>query len=594
MTRESSSSRKPAVVLSQDGEVEGHVDDHDQLEKYSSEKEIVYVPYESVANSQEDMASKLSGNLRLKILLSNLLVAIAVALFFQFLGSDDRDNEQTADTRKSSVARIERSQPVQALQPLADLKLKAGLIIDDEQQDIGLVNSFLDSWKEIAPSTKHSFKSSFWFKQFSQALHDKIQQIRTQFPDDEGSEIYAGTLLNLSALLGLKADTAVAQTTEQPTQADTEQIVAGEIPDENAPVPVSTPVSMPVAETKPADPDATTAAQNDDISDIVTELSSQIAKLEAEQRNQIEDQSMHKADLVKNSHSAIGNIKKSDSGYSESDLHYLLGQYATTYEFGDTNRLLALFAAKPGYRRALKRNFKKVFSYSLNRHIEFSDLNWEFYQDSIIGKGKYKATIELKRNKGTRYVSADIQVKMLPTKHSLKIARLDFSAVRSRTIRPKINNQPTAPVKQVSLTKKKPHTAPKLVPTSRPSEPTAAELQDVITRFVGAYESGNIKALDSIFSSNARTNDRNNLREIKSDYKEFFSNTTDRQLYIKDLKWTFNKNLAKGVGNLNALVVATDSDTINSINGEIEIVAKRIKNKVLITHLFHNYAVSRN
>ena len=663
MTREPASSRKSAVVLSPEGEVEGHVVEDEGVEQISPEREIVYVPYESVPHSDQSKSAA-SPNFRSTIILSNLLVAVLVALYFHFAGSrgdsdaNSKPNDQTTLANAGGINKIDRSDQVDdgkapLLQPIAQLKMKAGLIIDDEKEDIGLVNSFLDSWREIAPSTKQSFKSSFWFKQFTDALSSKISHLRSVSPYNESSQIYAGTLLNLAALLGIQSNVdgqsqnTIAANNAEMADNNTNTIVAGEISgneisaEENSEVNNNGEFNSLSGAINDSDPmlgekqldvsgddaklekeveqianssesgnDSDSANNNqiskdaNDFSDIVSELSSQIAKLEADQKNQVEDESLHKADLVKNSHSVIGNTTKGDSGYSESDLHYLLGQYATTYEFGDTEKLLALFAAKPDYRRALKRNFKKVFAYSESRHIEFSNLDWKFYKNSIIGEGRYKAKIELKRNKGTRYVSADILVTMLPGKHDLKIARLDFSKVKSKTIKPKTSS--TTKARENSAKKSTPSAATKSRQTigkayesihksnSKPKGPTAAELQDIITRFIGAYESGNIKALDGIFSANARTNDRNNLKEIKSDYKSFFSHTTDRQLFIKDLKWTVNKDLAKGIGNLNALVVKTDSEKINSINGEVEIVAQRINNKVLITHLFHNYSLSKN
>jgi len=651
MTREPTSSRKSAVVLSPEGEVEGHVVDIDEpgTEKISPEREIVYVPYESVAKTSS-AAPAPATNYRSTIILSNLLVAALVALYFHFAGPRADSKETAASAPKTTVAttsnnKIDRSDQIddssgQFSTPESQIKMKADNIISDQKEDISLVNTFLDSWREIAPTTKQSYKNSDWFQQFSQALSEKITHIRNDSPYNESSQIYAGTLLNLSALLGIQTLTnpgssQFAANDEVPSDTSDNSsatIVAGENNDSNANS-ESAPDTV-LASTEP-DEQATTTAKNgdlsgssqdsapaqslagnqsqlssdpDEITDIVSELTSQIKQAEAQQKNQIEDESLHKADLVQGSHSVIGNTVKSDNGYSESDLHYLLGQYATTYEFGDTRKLLALFQAEPDYRRALKHNFKKVFAYSESRHIEFSNLDWKFFQDNIVGQGKYKATIELKHNKGTRYINADVQVTMLPGKNSLKIERLDFTKVKSKTIKPKTAKDSTATMSVVKTSISEPVSENKEKPPttigkayesiskgySKPRGPTAAELQDVITRFIGAYESGNIKALDGIFSTNARTNDRNSLREIKSDYKEFFSNTTDRQLYIKDLKWTFNKELAKGIGNLNALVVKTDSDKINAINGEIEIVAQRIKDKVLITHLFHNYSISKN
>ena len=119
-----------------------------------------------------------------------------------------------------------------------------------------------------------------------------------------------------------------------------------------------------------------------------------------------------------------------------------------------------------------------------------------------------------------------------------------------------------------------------------PEGPTAAQLQDIVTQFISAYETGNLERFDSLFSVNAKSNDHTNLATIKQEYKELFATTSDRQLFINDLKWSFVENKAKGVGKLHALIVSKD-DSVRVVKGKIQFVAEKAGNKAIITHLYH-------
>lgn len=119
-----------------------------------------------------------------------------------------------------------------------------------------------------------------------------------------------------------------------------------------------------------------------------------------------------------------------------------------------------------------------------------------------------------------------------------------------------------------------------------PSWPTLAQLQDVVTQFISAYENGSLAQFDSLFSVNAKSNDHKNLAGIKEEYRDLFTSTSDRQMFINDLSWSFVENQAKGVGKLHALIVSKE-DEVRVIKGKIQFVAEKAGNKVWITHLYH-------
>lgn len=128
----------------------------------------------------------------------------------------------------------------------------------------------------------------------------------------------------------------------------------------------------------------------------------------------------------------------------------------------------------------------------------------------------------------------------------------------------------------------------------RPQQPTPAELQDIVTRFIGAYESGDIKLLASLFTKDAKTNDQINLNGIKQDYESLFNTTNDRQMFIRDLQWTFDGTQAKGSGRLKAIIITDSGTPVYSMEGEIEIIARRVDDKVLITNMYHKERTAAN
>ena len=117
--------------------------------------------------------------------------------------------------------------------------------------------------------------------------------------------------------------------------------------------------------------------------------------------------------------------------------------------------------------------------------------------------------------------------------------------------------------------------------------PTHSELSDITVQFVDAYESGNLKKFAALFAKNAISNKQNDIVGIKEQYAQIFSSTTERQMFIHDLKWSFKKNAAIGKGKLELVVLSNNEPDVLSQKGRVEIVAERQNNKVLIKRFYH-------
>jgi hypothetical protein len=116
---------------------------------------------------------------------------------------------------------------------------------------------------------------------------------------------------------------------------------------------------------------------------------------------------------------------------------------------------------------------------------------------------------------------------------------------------------------------------------------TPSELQDTVVRLINTYEKGNLDGFTALFSQNAQTNDRNNLRDIREDYADLFESTVDRQLFITDLNWDINYNKATVVGKLEALVIYHQDQPIKRYSGKILIEVEKLGKKLFINKLMH-------
>ena len=258
---------------------------------------------------------------------------------------------------------------------------------------------------------------------------------------------------------------------------------------------------------------------------------------------------------------------------SDQDIKQVLEKYAVAYERGDMQQLSSLFGLdhiEAGQRivAQLKRNFEIIFANSDKRSVNFNGVNWRAQGNKADVNSDYSAEIELKNNKGKQSVTANAKVEMELLNNQILITRFELLDRNVNVITPELNLDSIKEIK-------------------RPEGPTPADLQDVVTRLIDAYESGDIKGLTRLFANNAQTNDQKGLAGIEKDYKELFASTNDRQMFIKGLQWSYDKNSAKGSGNLQAVVLSEVGGSVYTMTGKIQIVARRIGDKVLITHLHH-------
>lgn len=118
-------------------------------------------------------------------------------------------------------------------------------------------------------------------------------------------------------------------------------------------------------------------------------------------------------------------------------------------------------------------------------------------------------------------------------------------------------------------------------------DPTIAELYAAVNKYTDAYEEGDIKKLISLFSYYVKTNAGNGVANIEKDYSTLFAKTADRQIFIKNMDWAIKDRLATGKGDLEILTIPSEGEEVVSMSGKIEIVAEKINDKLLFTHLYN-------
>lgn len=253
----------------------------------------------------------------------------------------------------------------------------------------------------------------------------------------------------------------------------------------------------------------------------------------------------------------------------------LLDKYKTAYESGNLTAISELFGLDltAGVGKPLRGNFENVFRNTAKRSINFYDYSWEPDANGTIINSKYNAMLEFANKKGTQHIVSTAKIvasqkgerlvitsfELLDSNVSAIAAKLDLSE-ESQAI---LGNQQTVAI------------------------PNAAQLQDLTTQLVTAYEAGNIEKFIALFSEDAKTNDRIDLSGIREDYSQLFQTTTDRQMFIQNLQWTDASIGAKGIGDLEVVVLSNNTNTVYTMKGKIQIVAQQLDGKTRITHLYH-------
>ncbi|WP_455204440.1 hypothetical protein [Kaarinaea lacus] len=116
-----------------------------------------------------------------------------------------------------------------------------------------------------------------------------------------------------------------------------------------------------------------------------------------------------------------------------------------------------------------------------------------------------------------------------------------------------------------------------------PEKVTVAELNDLTVQLSSFYESGDLEGFASLFSSNPVDAEQQALMHVKKQFETWLSGTTDRQMFLKELNWVFNKNIAIGTGKLTLTLISDSEPQVLTLKRNIELTVKKENQKVSIT-----------
>lgn len=258
----------------------------------------------------------------------------------------------------------------------------------------------------------------------------------------------------------------------------------------------------------------------------------------------------------------------------DADVKTLLDKYQKAYENGDLPVISELFglSRSTGTDHNLIANFENIFKNTSKRSLNFYDYSWKPTASGAVINSKYNATLEFANKKGTQNIVTNAKIIVNQKAGLLNIVSFELQNSKVSVTTPKL----ALPDTQSSKSNR-----------SNSEIPNAAQLQDLTTQLVSAYESGDIERFTALFSDDVKTNDRMNLSGVRQDYSQLFQTSNDRQMFIQNLSWVDVDNGAKGTGDLEVIVLSNNSENVYSMKGKIQIVAQLINGKTLITHLYH-------
>jgi len=572
-------SRASEAIISADGKIKQRLNNYETVVKHDNDDQF-YVPQGAVndnygnLNYLADQIRNRTVNSRLSHLRYAMYGAFALVVIvflwsaYRFLlpsiSSIDSQGQSAANADSQLAAQIHETQ----LERVADL-----IIMDDDWSD-ARISVFMKHWNPSSSEDRDMYKTTAWYQQFAFRLENKFNRaIYTGELQSNGQTDRRSSLYTLALALGIadpKIDYA-KKAQENSVYSRLENEVTSEL------------VKMEKSKIQDSGDKTESAVVSDEaaLAELLKDIQGKpLLPEKTVPENNANAVSKQVVDTI-NSDTRETNLLATTvvaampPAITERDVASVIQKYSTAYKNGNLNELSSLFGVEDPAQgklivEQLKANYANIFANSKKRSVAFSGLNWRFSGNQATVDSDYNAQIELKNNKGTQTITASARLELVKKNDELKIANLELLKRSVSVVTPEL----------------------KMVSTNResrqlPDAPTAAELQDIVTRLVHSYESGDIKTFTGLFSAKAKTNDRQNLADIKRDYQDLFKSSNDRQMFIQGMQWSYDGKYAKGTGDLEAIVLSDSGNSVYSMTGKIQLVAQRINGKVQITHMYH-------
>ena len=435
-----------------------------------------------------------------------------------------------------------------------DIKLIAELMMEDNSWNKGLIDDFLVQWGRLSDNEKQEIKQAEWYNAFSAMLSQQIKIAQTKAKTGDVSAIY-----NQQALL-LLADNLVFGNNKEAQQAL-----------------------------------AKLASSNSKRSSLDTEnneapessIPESVEKIERIQTAKITEKPTTPKSTVPERSRRDTNESKPHR-ISRQEIEDVINQFTVAFEAGQTQDLMSLFpdddySSSFTALNRVKKEYKELLRTSQDRRLDLNSFFWEHDYDEARGTARYKANI-LKNDKNAKEtVTANLDITLRRLLGKVYITEFKLSNRETVAYTTKSTPVATKNVKSV----KNSNSANKVVSIKeKPKHPTPAELQDLVTQYITAYETGDVKELMNLFANATWTSSQSGLVEMQQSYKNLFKTTSGREIFVKNINWNFKDKKALGTGDL-TLTYHTNDEKIISQKGKIRIVATRQGDTVQFTQMFH-------
>jgi len=276
------------------------------------------------------------------------------------------------------------------------------------------------------------------------------------------------------------------------------------------------------------------------------------------------------------SSSSPANINRAAHKITSDEIVTLLNQFSTYFKAGHLDALLSLLPDneandKPQSISNLVKEYEVTFAQTTDREVAIGSIDWRHENHKSTGRGNYKVKMRMRDTLDKKTINATLKITLTRKNDRIHISNFELLN-REETI---INN-PGNTKNTTQLSKQ-----------HQQDYPTRSELQDLVTRYVDAYESGDIDKLMTLFASASWTTDVAGLTELRQEYNDLFNSTTEREIFVNKINWSMKDGRAVGTGELALTHHSVSEGNVTSSKGKIRFITKRTGKAVLITHLFH-------
>ena len=203
--------------------------------------------------------------------------------------------------------------------------------------------------------------------------------------------------------------------------------------------------------------------------------------------------------------------------------------------------------------------------------MEFRGLRWENTAQELRGKGKLRTSLRLLPDGEYQTVTTDVMLAMSKIDNVARITDFRLSDESIFALAHSLEQNKAAKT---------------LFAKDKPKHPTQSELQDIVTQYVDSYQAGDLSRMMELFSSSTWTADPAGLEELRRDYSDLFQSTSDRQVFISNVDWSYKDNKAMGTGDLVINLLSGQDHKITKKKGKLRLIVEKSEQKARISHLF--------